>query len=180
MRPKLTESLVDYKIGICLGLGLTIEQSAEHIGIAQNTLREHRERFSTLIETIRAETEAVAAKKYAKKVRELEENVADRLSVADAKREVRDQVWNQLLRKLKTELPDDVFAKLSRTALEFSDEKPAQVQKRISEHTETIEHRIADETWDRLEKHYRETGVLPPILAALPPVEATDAIVVTE
>ncbi len=36
--------------------------------------------------------------------------------------------------------------------LEFTDEKPAQVQKRISEHTEKVEHSISGETLDRLER----------------------------
>jgi hypothetical protein len=122
------------------------------------------DRNSAYVSTVRAETEAIAAKGYAKKVQKLEAQAESKLSLAETKNEIKQKLWGGLLRRLKDEeaISEDTFAKYFRMGTEFLDEKPAQVQKRISEHTENLVVTVEEETWDRLEGFYRKVGILPP------------------
>lgn len=172
---------MERQIGICLGLGLSSEATALHLDIVTNTIRNHIAKNGAFIATVRAETEAAAAKCFAKKVQKLEDRADSRLSLAETKNQIRKEVYDKLLARLQDEdtLTDDVLAKIARIGLEFTDEKPAQITKRISEHTEYKE--IGPETQERLDKMLAlaEQGYLRP-QQALPAPEIVEAIVVSE
>jgi hypothetical protein len=136
------------------------------------------DRNSAYVSTVRAETEAIAAKGYAKKVQKLEAQAESKLSLAETKNEIKQKLWDGLLRRLKDEeaISEDTFAKYFRMGTEFLDEKPAQVRKYTTEHTER--HEIGGETLERLEKMLKGDGYLRPALNPAP--EAIEAVVISD
>lgn len=166
----------DRQVGIGLGLGLSHDGLAELLGCSPNTVRNHLDRSGHLIMQIKAETEAIAAVSFAKKVSALEAKNDSKQSLREVKEEIRRETYEKLLAKLKGEIDDDLFVKLSRTALEFTDEKPAQTQKRISEYTENINVTINGETWDAFEGYLAEEGIIPARIAP----KATDIVVLRD
>jgi hypothetical protein len=123
------------------------------------------------VATVKSETEAAAALVFQKKVAAVEEQ----LSEQETKVRLKERTLARLLKEIEDASPE-LFAKLSKTALEYTTEKPAQVQKRISEHTET--HQIGGETLERLEKMLKGDGYLRPALNPAP--EAIEAVVISD
>lgn len=160
-RRSLDEPTLARQIGICFGLGLPLEKTAEHIGTAPNTVRALLKRQGTLIQTVRAETEAVAAQRFNKKIQQLEERAENKLGLQETKNAIRKELYDKMLARLQkeVELDDEILAKLARIGLEFTDEKPAQTQKRITSHTET--HELSAETLDRLDRMLADHGYRP-------------------
>lgn len=70
----------DRRIGQCLGVGLSIEKTAEHLGIHANTVRKHLDGENRqLIFTVKAEVETLLAAQTAKTVVSAAAKAEDRI-----------------------------------------------------------------------------------------------------
>lgn len=176
---KQGETTPDRKIAIALGLGLSQERAAELAGVAPNTVAKHLKENSEYIQKVKAETEAIASVKFNAKLKQAEAAANRRTDIQAMKQEIREEIYGKLLDTLRKEgLSDELFTKLSKIGLEFTDEKPAQVQRRISEHTEKVEYSISGETWDRVEQYFGQIGVLPQ--PALDAPKVIDVVVLSD
>jgi hypothetical protein len=158
---------------------MSLEATASHLDIVSNTVRAHLSRNGAFIATVRAETEAAAAKCFAKKVQKLEDRADAKLSLAETKNEIRQKLYDGLLRRLKEEeaISEETFVKYFKSGMDFVDERPAQIQKRLTAHVEV--HELGGETIERLERMLTGAGYLAP-QPALPAPEAIEAVVVSD
>jgi DNA-binding CsgD family transcriptional regulator len=76
---KVGESEQDRKIGMCLGAGMSVEKTAEFVGLSANTIRNHIDGNRAYIMGVKAEQEAVMAVSAAKKVEEIVRPAEERI-----------------------------------------------------------------------------------------------------
>jgi transposase len=129
----LSENASDRQIGIALGLGMTVDEVAEHLGISRNTVYRHSEKNRLFVDQVRAETEAIASKTIAKRITELE-------SKADIKQRMSAKAYQRLEALLERTEDDGLTLSALKEALDRTEGKAIDRKQihQLSEHKETV------------------------------------------
>lgn len=128
-----------------MGLGMTIEDIAECMGVTRNTIYRRSEKNRLFVDQVRAETEAMAAKTIAKRITEIE-------SKADIKQRLSKAAYDKLERLLERTEDDQLSLATLKEALDRTEGKAVDRKQihQLTEHQETVTHQISEETVQRL------------------------------
>lgn len=141
-RVKSAEVLeTDRLIGQCLGAGMSVEKTAEHVGVAPNTVRNHLDGANKqFIFKVKAEVEAICAKTLAREVESLEEKY----------KRLRPKAIDKLEQLVGSD-KDGVALGAVREALDRTEGKPVNRTVMLGQVEHQHSHSLSDETLARLD-----------------------------
>jgi hypothetical protein len=138
------------RLAVAVGLGLTIEDACDLAGCSKQTYYNRLQRAEAYFAEVIAEVQPMGTRFIETRVRKAQDRIDLNLQKSEIKRLAYDKLQQMLQEEDGKPLSEALVGKILSIALEFTDEKPATIQKR--ENTNVIVHQVSEEVLDRFDR----------------------------
>lgn len=150
MRDGLEIDPLDRRLAIAMGLGLTIEDACDLAGCSKGTYYNRSAKAEEYFAEVIAEVQPMAARFIETRVAKAKARVALNEQKSEIKRLAYDKLETLLREEDGKLLSEALVGRILTTALEFTDEKPATIQKR--EISNVTVHQVSEEVLERFDR----------------------------